>query len=135
VSRYLLILVLAGFGAAALADLDRAERSVWGVAGKEVLSISVAAGGLSPAERIERLDERLNEILSQSDDPLRPEEIVLGPGNGFVRILARKTLLVTVSEADARSHHATCDGLAKTWLSNLRKTLPQLSPRVNVKGI
>lgn len=127
--------VLVSLAVTASASFDKPERSVWGIAGKEVLSLSATVGGKTPEERIGHLDERLNEILSQSDDPLRPEEIVLAPGPGFVKILARKSLLLTVSEPDARSHHTTCDRLAKTWLSNMRKTLPQLSPRVNVKGI
>lgn len=108
--------------------------AVWSVAGKQVLRMRAAVGGMTPDRRVEELDTRLNNVLSRLDSPLKPSDIVVGRRAGSIVILARGDLLVTVTLQDADANRTTPGKLARAWLTNMRKTLPQLSPRVNPQG-
>jgi hypothetical protein len=126
--------------AAALAALAaggsaaRGEEAVWSLAGKQVLRLHGTAGGLTPMQRVERLDERVTEILSSGDGTLGAADIVLKQEKGIVCITVRGRLLVTVTAEDAAANHTTKEKLGHIWLSNLRKTLPLLAPRENKRG-
>jgi|SRR5579872_3610184 len=111
----------------------RAEEAVWSVAGKQVLRLHASAGDWTPQQRVEALDERVNEILSK-DGTLRANEIVLQHTHGQVYITVRGTVLVTVLPGDAEPNHTSREKLAQVWLTNLRNTLPLLAPRVNQHG-
>ena len=112
----------------------RADEAVWSVAGKQVLRLHGTLSGVTPDKRVETLDERLTNILSSGDGKLGVEDIVLRSEKGEVSIVVRGDLLVTVTAQDAAANHCSREALAKRWLANLRKTLPQLAPRVNRHG-
>ena len=111
-----------------------AQESVWSVAGQQVLRLHATVRGVSPAKRVEALDERLNNILSRLGGKLGAEDIVLRKARGTYSILVHKELLVTVTAEDAAANKTKPELLAKTWLSNLRKTIPQVVPKVNREG-
>jgi hypothetical protein len=107
---------------------------VWSVAGKQVLTMRMPAGGLSPHKRVERLDERMNDILSKSNGTLDAKHLGLKRTRGVIAILVRGEILVTVTPGDAAANNTSHEYLAHAWLSNLRKTLPLVAPKVNKRG-
>ncbi len=109
------------------------DEAVWSVAGKQVLRLHGTVGGMTPQQRVDTLDGRLTDILSQGEAKLGAEDITL-KSDGEVTILVRDKLLVTVTQPDADANHASRVELGKRWLANLRKTLPLLAPRVNTHG-
>lgn len=121
-------------GTAGLTSRAAADPCVWALAGREVLRIHAGAAGLTPQKRVEALDERMNEILSKCEGSIAAAEIVISTESKVVRILVRGELLITATAADAAANHTTPDRLARTWLSALRKTIPQITPRPNEHG-
>lgn len=124
-------------GAACIAFLPmvcRADDAVWSVAGRQVLRLHATAGGMTPQERVEALDERLTNILSEGETRLGAEDIALKTSNGEVIITVRNKLLVTVTRQDAEANSTTPQELGRRWLVNLRNTLPLLAPRLNKHG-
>ncbi len=119
---------------AALAPVARAEDGDWDLIGRHVLRLSATVGGKTPQQRTAKLDERLNEVLSLSDTPLRPEDIVIKMMNGSPSVVAKGILLVTATAKDAELQGTTAEKLSQMWLSSIRKTIPQMSPRVNLSG-
>ena len=108
--------------------------AVWSVAGKQVLRLHATVGGKSPEKRVEMLDERVTEILSRGDGTLGSADIVLKREKGSVYIEVQGQVLVTVAPDDAAANHTTREKLAHVWLANIRKTLPQIAPRLNKRG-
>lgn len=114
------------------AGVDRPE--VWSVAGREVLRIRASVGDMTPKRRVELLDQRLTDILSEAETAIGVGDIEMHVHGKTVTITVLGVLLVTVSQADADANRTTTERLGKTWLSNIRKTVPLLSPRVNRGG-
>jgi hypothetical protein len=110
------------------------DGAIWSVAGREVLHLRVGFANMTPRRRVEELDERLNDILSKADGPLQASEIVLKKDKGTLTITVRGDLLVTVTAEDAAANHMKPEKLGRIWLSNIRKTVPQLSPKENRRG-
>ena len=108
--------------------------AVWAIAGKEVLRLQAKAGSLTPEKRSEMLDARVTEILSKGDGTLSASDIVIREKAGALAIVVRGDILVTVTREDAEAHNMTREKLARTWLTAVRNTLPQLAPRVNKSG-
>ena len=129
-----LMLAAVALGSASLAVRAAADPCVWALAGREVLRIHAGAAGLTPQKRVEALDERMNEILSRCEGSIAAAEIVISTENKVVRILVRGELLITATSADAAANRTTPERLARTWLSALRKTIPQITPRPNEHG-
>jgi hypothetical protein len=109
------------------------DEATWAVAGKQVLTMRASAGGLTPHRRVERLDERMNDILSKGGF-LDAKHMGLKRTRGVIAILVRGEIFVTVTPEDAAANNTTREYLAHAWLSNLRKTLPLIAPRVNQRG-
>lgn len=108
--------------------------AVWAIAGKQVLRLSASIGGLSPEKRVEMIDERVNEFLSKGDTTLSAADITIKENGGTFTVLVRGDVLVTATGKDAVAQHTTSEKLARTWLTAIRNTLPQLAPRVNKRG-
>ena len=86
------------------------------------------AGGFTPEQRIDRVNERLAYILGYEN--LRPGNIRMAamPGGG-VEIRVGRSLLNTVTRADARANGARNPAtLGRIWLRNLRAALPEARP-------
>lgn len=107
---------------------------VWTVAGKEVLRIRVTAYGKTPRERVELFDSRLTEIMSLVERPVTVADVQMTISGKTAAITVCGNLLVTVMPEDAEANKTSVEKLARIWLSNLRKTVPLLSPRVNPRG-
>lgn len=114
--------------------LATADEAAWAIAGREVMRLYGSFGKMTPAKRAEMLDERVTNILSKGDGTLGAADIVLRRDRGHLCITVRGDLLVTVTPADAEGNAMSRDELGQLWLSNLRKTLPLLAPRVNKGG-
>lgn len=110
-----------------------AQQAVWSCAGKQVLRLHATVAGVTPAKRVEALDERVTNLLSQHS-VVAANDITIGRGRGQVYISAFGSVLVTVTPDDAAANHTTRERLAHTWLTNLRGALPLVSPRVNKRG-
>lgn len=120
------LLVLGAAGGAA-------AEAVWSCAGKQVLRLHATVGGMTPEKRVEVLDERVTNLLSKHA-VISASDIAIARNRGQVSITAFGETLVTVTPDDAAANRTTRDRLAHTWLTNLRGTLPLLSPRVNKHG-
>jgi hypothetical protein len=132
--RRVVLSAVALTGLAGWCTAARADESVWSVAGKEVLRMRASVGGLTPDKRVERLDERMNNILSRGDGAVEARHLALKRGRGVIAIFVRGELLVTITPEDAAANNTTREYLAHAWLSNLRKTLPLIAPRINRRG-
>ena len=127
-----LTLILALAAPPALSAQSR-EGSV-DVGGVHVLTIRFPAGGMSVSERAEAVTERLQIILSDPDlkrSDLRADRI---DGNN-AKISVKGKLLVTVNGETARHNQHTVMSLARVWVRNLRRALPQLNVQPNPKLI
>lgn len=96
------------------------------VADRLVMVISAGDQGRTPAQRVDAINARLVDIIST--EPLLPDRMRLSWRNGNEVILVGNHLLTEVTPADARANGATVSSLAHLWLSNLKKTLPQVRP-------
>jgi hypothetical protein len=86
-----------------------------------------SAGGITPEHRIDRVNERLAYILGYEN--LRPGNIYMVQKGQDIAIMVGKSLLTTVTRADARANGArNPQTLANIWLRNLRNALPQARP-------
>jgi hypothetical protein len=90
----------------------------------------VGAGGMTAEQRIDRVNERLAYILGYEN--LRPNNIrMVSTGAGGVEIRVGRSLLTTVTRADARANGARNPRtLGNIWLRNLRDAMPQARPMV-----
>lgn len=102
-----------------------AQRCV--IANEDVFVMRVAAGGMTAEQRLDAVNDRLAYILGY--EPLRPEAIRLQREGEIVKIIVGKSLLTTVTLADARAN-GTRDvmGLARVWQRNLQAALPEARP-------
>ena len=116
-----------------LASRVRAE-AVWAIAGRQVLRLYATVGGLTPEKRVEMMDARVTEMLSKGDGTLSASDINVKDVGGVFAIIVRGDTLVTATAKDAEAHHTSSEKLARTWLTAVRNTLPQLAPRVNKRG-
>jgi len=108
---------------------------VWTVADREVLRIRVTIGDMTPFKRVDLFEGRLTEILSRVERPIGVGDIELKMVGKCAAITVCGDLLVTVMPEDAAANKTTVEKLGRIWLSNLRKAVPLLSPRVNPRGV
>lgn len=108
-----------------------AERVV--VANELIAIARVPAGGLTPDERIDEINDRLAYIIGF--ERLSPDNIsaIIAPG-GSRAIMVGRSLLMTVTPADARANGTTVAGLTREWLQNIREILPEARPLSVVTG-
>ena len=88
----------------------------------------VSAGGMTAEQRIDRVNERLAYILGYEN--LRPGNIrMVSTGTGGIEIRVGRSLLTTVTRADARANGARNPRtLANVWVRNLRQAMPAARP-------
>lgn len=98
------------------------------VVANELCFVSRAsAGGFTPEQRIDRVNERLAYILGYEN--LLPRNIRMASRGSEAEIWVGRSLLVTVTRADARANGARRpESLGRVWLRNLRAALPQARP-------
>lgn len=96
------------------------------VADQLVMVIEASAGGNTPAERVDAINDRLVEIIST--ERLVPSQMRLAKLHGQTVIMVGKHLLTSVTTADAATNFTTVPVLAHFWLANLKRILPQARP-------
>jgi hypothetical protein len=117
-----LLPLLAGSPASAF---TMAQRCV--IANADCFVMRAPAGGMTAEQRLDRVNERLAYILGY--ESLRPSNIRAQRQGAAVDIRVGKSLLTTVTPADARANGTrNVMGLARVWLRNLRAALPQARP-------
>lgn len=93
----------------------------------DVLMVArVPASGLSPAERVEMINERLDIILGCEE--LTAANINLKTINSEKVIYVGSHPLLTVTKGDAVANGTTVYRLAERWLRNTKATLPLARP-------
>lgn len=90
--------------------------------------VRVGSGGLSPTERVDKLNERLAYIIGY--ERLSPGNIYIQVRNGEPTIYVGRSELFTVTSADGEANGASPMALAQMWLANLRHAMPQARPPV-----
>lgn len=97
------------------------------IVGDDVLMVArVPAGGLSAAQRVAEINERIIRIIST--EPLDPSNVRLAKLSGETVIMVGSICLMTVTTADAEANGASVEGLADRWVKNTKATLPQARP-------
>jgi hypothetical protein len=88
--------------------------------GIRILTFRVSAGGLTPDQRWDDFQRRLQRSLLP---PHRASQAQLHDVNGEPTIFLRGQQLVTVTAADAAANGTTRTRLAHIWLGHLRRAL------------
>lgn len=118
--------------ASAQAKYTMAQRCV--IANEDCFIMRASSGGVTPERRLDRVNERLAYILGYEN--LRPGNIRLAQRGDAFDIVVGRSLLTTVTPADARANGTrNVRGLAGVWLSNLRRALPQARPLSTVAAL
>lgn len=100
------------------------------VGGVLLFRIHVAANGMSPKQRAEAVDTRLQDILGAP--VISPDDVhIVGADKSSAKILVKDRLLVTVTKADGAFNGVTTQKQAQMWVDSLRKTLPKINARPN----
>jgi len=100
------------------------------VGGVLLFRIHATANGMSPKERAEAVDTRLQDILGAP--VLKAEDIhIVGTDKNSAKILVKERLLVTVTKADGDFNKVTAQKQAQMWLESLRKSLPKVNAKPN----
>jgi uncharacterized membrane protein len=97
------------------------------VASDQITVLRVSAGGMTPDQRIDRVNERLVEIISY--EKLNADNIYLkDAGNSKILMVGSKTL-ITITPADAEANKMTVNELSQIWLNNAKSAIPQSRPK------
>ena len=100
------------------------------VGGVLLFRIHATANGMSPKERAETVDTRLQDILAAP--VLKAEDVhIVGTDKNSAKILVKDRLLVTVTKADGDFNKVTAQKQAQMWLESLRKGLPKVNAKPN----
>jgi hypothetical protein len=94
-------------------------------AGTPVMTVRAAAGGYTPAERADHIQNRLNYILGLA--PIFPSDIEVVPSGQDVLVTVKNRLLFTADPDAAKANDSTPLDLANTWAVELKRILPTLT--------
>lgn len=109
---------------------------LWGLGGYEVIYFKTGDSRFTPFERVELSDARAVEILSRVQSPaLRPSDVKAEMRGGKAMITVRNWLLVEMTPADAKADNKSMESLAGSWVSTLRRVLPQVAPKPSELGL
>lgn len=97
------------------------------VVATELVAIAKAsAGGFTAEQRIDRINERLIEIISY--ERLSAGNIYVKDAGDCRTIMVGRKLLLTVTPADAAANNTTVADLAGGWLGKAKHAIPQSRP-------
>jgi hypothetical protein len=100
------------------------------VGGVMLFRIHATVNGMSPKERADIVDTRLQDILAAP--VIKPEDVrIVGADKNSAKIMVKERLLVTVTKADGAANGVTTQKQAQMWLESLRKTLPKVNAKPN----
>ncbi len=108
-----------------------APPAVLDLGGYDVLTIHASVGGLTPEQRVDQLEERLDPILGTPN--LQPDDVrIYAPDAGFPSIYVLGRRIVTVDAKTAKGEQASDPlTLAKRWAAKLQQVLPKVNWRPN----
>lgn len=108
----------------------RADDGDVAVGGVLLFRIHAGANGMSPKERADAVDTRLQDILAEP--VIKPDDVhIVGTDKNSAKILVKDRLLVTVTKADGNFNKVTAQKQAQMWLESLRKALPKVNAKPN----
>ncbi len=117
-------------GCCLLAPPAHADDGDVAVGGVMLFRIHATVNGMSPKERAEIVDTRLQDILAAP--VIKPEDVrIVGADKNSAKIMVKERLLVTVTKADGAANGVTTQKQAQMWLDSLRKTLPKVNAKPN----
>ncbi|HZP84392.1 MAG TPA: hypothetical protein VFB21_22350 [Chthonomonadaceae bacterium] len=97
--------------------------------GRDVAILRTTAGYPSVLSRINRFYERMVDTFTDFHGTMRRSDFhIVALPNGERNIMARNRLILTVTNADARSYRTSTSELARRWLRGFAATLPQAQP-------
>lgn len=99
------------------------------VCNQVTLRIRVPAQGMSVQQRVADIYRRI--VLAWSRERITADRVTLQQTGGTWSIYAGRTLIVTVTQEDARANGTSTAGLAQAWHAKLRELLPQCKPDIN----
>ena len=122
------LLLLTGLGLSARpAHAEDADVAVGGVF---LFRIHATVNGMTPKERADIVDTRLQDILSAPK--LVPADIKLVSTNkNTAKITVKDALLITVLKEDGAANGVTTLKQAQMWVESLRKNLPRINAKPN----
>ncbi len=107
-----------------------AEDADVAVGGVLLIRIHATVNGMSPKDRADIVDSRLQDILAAPK--LVPADIrVVSANKNSAKIMVKDTLLVTVFKEDGAVNGVTTQKQAQMWVDSLKKNLPRINARPN----
>jgi hypothetical protein len=97
-----------------------------------VLRIRFQAGGLTVAQRVEAVRQRI--IRAYANEQISAANIVARQERGEWVIYVGRQMIVTVDQNHARANNTTAAGLTQVWLTRLRDVMPRCRPDPNPPG-
>ncbi len=117
-------------GCCLLARPALAEDGDVAVGGVLLFRIHATVNGMSPKDRADIVDTRLQDILAAP--VLKAEDVqIVGADKSSAKIMVKDRLLVTVTKADGAFNGVTTQKQAEMWLASLRKGLPKVNAKPN----
>ena len=117
-------------GCCLLARPAHADDGDVAVGGVMLFRIHATVNGMTPKERADIVDTRLQDILSAP--VIRPDDVqIVAADKNSAKIMVKDRLLVTVTKADGAVNGVTTQKQAQMWLESLRKALPKVNARPN----
>ncbi|BDI28686.1 hypothetical protein CCAX7_007370 [Capsulimonas corticalis] len=124
-ARYPILAALGVFAALGSASAQPASSSAVFVGGTPVMRVRVAAGGMTPEQRADQIQQRVN--LALGHGPIAASDITVEPSGNEAVVNVKGQLLLTADWATARYNQSTPMELAQTWADNMRGILPSLT--------
>jgi hypothetical protein len=101
------------------------------VGGTFFITLRTTWAGLTPEQRADVVQERINEALSMG--PIHPDDISVGQMQGDWVVLLKGRRFFTADIATAKAESTSPQQLAEQWAQHLRHQLPALTYPTNPK--
>lgn len=91
--------------------------------------ISCPGGGYSAQERVDAVQQRVNDLIIPGGINL--DGVQIRTSGNTTAIYAGDNLLITVGECDARANNTTVSKLAKLWVARFKEIYPTVIPPIH----
>ena len=123
--RYPFLAAAGVFAMLGAANAQPASSNAVFVGGTPIMRVRVAAGGMSPNQRADQIQQRVNKVLGQG--PITVSDIAVEPAGNEAVVNVKGQLLLTADWATARYNQSTPMELAQKWADTMRGILPSLT--------
>ncbi|MEO7717437.1 MAG: hypothetical protein ABIY70_14650 [Capsulimonas sp.] len=124
-ARYPILAAIGIFATLGAASAQSASTNAVVVGGTPIMRVRTAAGGMTPEQRADQIQLRVNKVLGQG--PIMASDITVEPSGGEAVVNVKGQLLLTADRATARFNQSTPMELAQSWANNMRNILPSLT--------